>query len=159
MPRFDGILYKILKNLSLKSLDTLTDIYSRILIATDIPITWIKYLIKPLLKNGKDFNKGTSYRPITLQSCLSKVVERLVLKRIVSYIEGSNTLPPNIIDFFKKKSTQHGLKTLSLTIQNGFSNKKVIYATFWTLMQHTTESQSQNVSNYYNSLNYPTIIL
>lgn len=52
--------------------------------------------------------------------------ERLILKRNVWYIEGSNIRPHNIIEF-RKNSKQHGLKSLYITIQNTFSHNKVVY--------------------------------
>ena len=48
------------------------------------PSKWKQGLILPVPKpNKKDYQLPTNYRPITLLSCLSKVLERLLARRLI----------------------------------------------------------------------------
>lgn len=80
-------------------------------------------LIIPLLKPNKDSRLGDSYRPITLISCFATLFENLLTRRLECFLEGKNILPQNITGFIKN-SVQHGLKVISLSIQNAFVKKK-----------------------------------
>jgi hypothetical protein len=44
------------------------------------PQSWRDAVIVPILKPGKPQRQLDSYRPITLMSCLTKVIERMVAK-------------------------------------------------------------------------------
>ena len=46
-----------------------------------------------ILKPEKDSSEISVYRPIALFSCLGKLMENLVNKRLYSYIENKNHLP------------------------------------------------------------------
>ena len=48
-----------------------------------IPSIWKKVILIPILKAGKPRNKGNSYRPISLTSCMCKL---MVNKRLMWYL-------------------------------------------------------------------------
>ena len=56
----------------------------------------------PILKPNKISNFVDSYRPITLLSCLCKLMEKLVYNRLYSYFENKNSLPRFQFGFRKK---------------------------------------------------------
>jgi hypothetical protein len=47
-----------------------------------LPTSWKEGVVLPILKPGKDPSLPSSYRPITLLSCLGKLLERLVAVRL-----------------------------------------------------------------------------
>ncbi|GFS07811.1 RNA-directed DNA polymerase from mobile element jockey [Elysia marginata] len=57
-----------------------------------VPSNWRKAILMPILKVGKPKNKGNSYRPISLTSCMCKLMERIINKRPVWYLEKHNIL-------------------------------------------------------------------
>ena len=57
-----------------------------------IPSIWKKAIHIPILKAGKPRNKGNSYRPISLTRCMCKLMERMVNKRLMWYLERNKIL-------------------------------------------------------------------
>jgi len=46
-----------------------------------IPNLWKKAIISPILKPSKPPNESSSYRPISLLYTMSKILEKLILKK------------------------------------------------------------------------------
>jgi hypothetical protein len=69
----DGIDYFIIRNLPNVALEILLEIYNNILRAIMFPDDWEKYIPK---------NDKTNVRPISLASCVCKVLERMINMRI-----------------------------------------------------------------------------
>ena len=80
----DGIHGEFIKNLPPKGFKYLLMAVRQSLRFGFVPKTWRKGEIVPLLKPGKPPTDSTSFRPVTLTSVLSKVTERVVLRRICS---------------------------------------------------------------------------
>ena len=55
----------------------------------ELPRMWKIATIKPLLKKGKPAEEISSYRPISLTSCLGKLAERMINARLYWYLETS----------------------------------------------------------------------
>jgi len=51
----------------------------------------------------------TNYRPISLLSCLSKILESIVYKRVVDFLKINEVLSPAQIGFRNNHSTIHAL--------------------------------------------------
>ena len=75
----DGITHLHLKHVGPKALQYLTDLYNLSVSKADIPAIWKEAVIVPILKPGKPVEVSSSYRPISLLSPCSKVLERLLL--------------------------------------------------------------------------------
>ena len=78
----------------------------------DIPYEFIKHLgplakeyLKTLLKNGKDPKQTASYRPISLTSCLGKILERMIADRLMFVLEERELLSPNQAGFRQGRCT------------------------------------------------------
>lgn len=48
---------------------------------------WQEAIVTPILKEGKNPNDPTSYKPISLTYCLYKVLESIVNYRLIHYLE------------------------------------------------------------------------
>jgi hypothetical protein len=59
------------------------------------PQSWKDAVIVPVLKPGKSQGQLDSYRPITFTSCLAKVMERMVAKRLQHLAESLLVFVPN----------------------------------------------------------------
>ena len=79
---YDGISPKLLKQCALSLYQPLHYLFSLSLSQSYLPLEWRTHLIKPIFKSG-DKN---SYRPISLLSVVSKVLERLVYNGMVDFI-------------------------------------------------------------------------
>ena len=106
----DGVSYPHLKHLGPFGLRAVADLFNHSIRLNVIPALWKRASIVPLLKPGKNPTLPPSYRPVSLLSNLSKILERLVLDKITPSIP----LSP----------TQHGsvLFTLPLLFSLLFSN-------------------------------------
>ena len=60
----------------------------------EFPSTWKVAKIIPLLKKGDPMNPS-NYRPVALLPILSKVLERVVFKQVVKYVETNGLLHPS----------------------------------------------------------------
>ena len=75
-------------------LPALTHIINLSLSSLTFPKSWKLSKIIPLLKKGDPLNPQ-NYRPVALLSVLSKVLERVIFKQIVKYIEENSLLHPS----------------------------------------------------------------
>lgn len=78
------------------------------------------------MKQDKNALEPSSYRTIILLSSLSKLFERILLKRINSHIELNHLLPNHQFGFRQKHSTIHQLYRVTKHIKKTFHHKKSI---------------------------------
>ena len=72
-----------------------------------VPKSWKSAQVTPLLKKPSlDHNVASSYRPISNLPVLSKLSERLVLSRVMSYLNNSNLLPTHQSAYRRHHSTE-----------------------------------------------------
>ena len=74
----------------LRLLNALNDLQT----SRQFPDAWGKEVKLPTLKPGKDPLQPESYRPISLTSCLCKLLERMVNHRFMWFLEKNNILCP-----------------------------------------------------------------
>ena len=71
-------------------------------------------------KDSRD--NPTNYRPISLLSVFSKLIEKIMYKRLYSFLDSCNILHPLQSDFREKHSTFHALISMTETIKETFDN-------------------------------------
>lgn len=83
-----------------------------LLIATaSVPDTWKIAMVSPIHK-GDSKEDTQTYGPISLLLLLSKILEKVICKQLLQYLEGKNT--PEIFSGFRKDhSTQTALLRIS----------------------------------------------
>ena len=59
----------------------------------------------PIQKPGKDLIDPQNYRPISLTSCVCKLYEKMVNKRLVEYLERNKLLAEIQCEFRRNRST------------------------------------------------------
>ena len=62
-------------------------------------------IIKPLLKDGKDPKETVTYRPISLTSCIGRILEKIIADRLVFVLEDRNLLNDNQAGFRHNRCT------------------------------------------------------
>lgn len=72
-------------------------------------------VVCPIFKTG-DKKNPSNYRPISLLSTLSKVLEKLVKRRVMRYLEKNNLLSSNQYGFRQGKSTEDAVLMLTSQI-------------------------------------------
>lgn len=134
-PGHDLITNIVLKHLTPKTLAYLSTIFNRCLSIGYFPLKWKIAHIIVFLKPGKNKNEVTSYRPISLLTTMSKILEKCIKTRLELQIHEKNILPPIQYGFRQGHSTNHQLLRLTETIEKGFDRKQYTAVTFLDLQQ------------------------
>jgi len=99
------IIGQILKELPSTAILLLTTIYNIVLRLTYFPILWKFAQIIMIHKPGKPPYRVPSYRPISLLSIMSKIFERILLKRIQMDDDINTKIPTHKFGFRENHST------------------------------------------------------
>jgi hypothetical protein len=91
-------------------------------------------IIVPVLKPGKPEGQLDSYRPIALTSCLAKMMECMVEKRLQHLAESRGMLNPDQSGFCPQRSTENQVIRLSQAISDSFQVKKSVNRTILALL-------------------------
>ena len=120
----DGISTDILKFLPHNIISAITHIFNRSLAEGYFPNKFKTSKIVPVYKKKGSCNKKENYRPVSLLSCLSKIIEKLVSKRIISFLRKQNFFSKYQFGFRKGLSTEHGISLLVNKITRSMNQKK-----------------------------------
>ena len=101
----DMVPYEFLKHLGPKAKEMLLCIYNKCWSGHDLPPQWLKATIRPLLKPGKDPKETKSYRPISLTSCMGKIMEKIIADRLTYILEDRKLINDNQAGFRQNRCT------------------------------------------------------
>lgn len=127
---YDLITAEILKQLPRKGIIVLTKIIHSIFELEHIPTYWKVAEVLMIPKPGKPPTDVTSYRPISLLPTLSKLFEKVFIKRLKPIIEEKQIIPTHQFGFREKHSTIDQIHRITEVIENTFEEKKVCSAVF-----------------------------
>lgn len=88
-----------------------------------------------ILKPGKPKNEITSYRPISLLPTISKLFEKLLLKRVIPIMEEAQLIPQHQFGFRKKHSTIDQVHRVTHIIEKALEEGKYCPAVFLDVTQ------------------------
>ena len=111
----DEIPTKLLKMTALLIAAPLTKLFNKILQAGLYPTSWKIATVTAIYKRKGSSSDPSNYRPISLLSCLSKVLEKLVFGKIYKHLTDNNILPDKQSGYRPGHSTQ--MQLLYLTHQ------------------------------------------
>jgi hypothetical protein len=114
----------MLKILSYENKSHLLHLLNSMLQTAYVPEHWKKASIIPILKPGKPSAKPKSYRPISLTSCLGKIMERIINKRLSWLLEKNGKRLKKQAGFRKGRSTMDKIISLDHYIRHGFNQPK-----------------------------------
>ena len=101
-----------LKSLGPIALNELLEIYNLSFLHGDCPNIWRVATIIPLLKAGKPASEIASFRPVSLTSCIAKLMERILANRIYYQAEHSNMFSKLQAGFRKGRSCEDNITRL-----------------------------------------------
>ena len=132
-PGQDKITYKMIKmsHISLQML--ILHLFNTIFSQGVFPDSWKISIVVPILKPGKDPNVTTSYRPISLTSCLCKLLEKMINDRLMWYLEINDRIPPQQAGFRRHRNTTDHLVELETTIQEAINRRQHTVAVFFDI--------------------------
>lgn len=132
-PGPDSIHNQMLKNLPEAALKHILLLYNRIWTEQDFPRSWQSATLIAIPKPGKDKKHAINYRPISLTSCLCKILERMVNKRLIWMLEKENLIAAGQSGFRRNRSTLDHLVYLEALAQDTFLSKQQLLAVFFDL--------------------------
>ena len=138
-PSPDDITISMIKHLTTLAKRILLKALNKLWEASVYPEQWSKEIKLPILKPGRDPNLPSSYRPISLTSCICKLFERLMNHRLMWFLEKNNILCPEQLGF-RKQLTCH--------IEKGFKEKEHTVAVFFDLEKAYDSVWRPEILNY-----------
>jgi hypothetical protein len=82
------------------------------------PKKWKHATVIPIPKPGSDPSDPSNYRPISLLSSISKILERIILQHLNAFISGHNVLPNHQFGYRAAHSTSHQLNRVVRHVKN-----------------------------------------
>jgi len=134
-PGFDLITRQILKELPRKSLVKLTKLINTSFCLKYVPQLWKVAEVVMIPKSGKPPHETSSYRPISLLPIMSKLFEKLLLKRLKPIIEEKNLIPDHQFGFRHQHSTIDQVHQITNIIEQSLEEKKVCLTIFLDVAQ------------------------
>ena len=132
-PGPDEVCYSMLKNLAPSGKMLLLELLNRAFKEGKFPDQWKEALVIPILKEGKPATNPSSYRPIALTSCICKVFERILNRRLVWFLESHGYIDRHQSGFRKGRSTLDSLAALAKEAQDAYKRGQYLFCIFFDL--------------------------
>ena len=123
-PGPDRISPSFLKHLGPKALNQLLRLQNLCLRKGYTPQAWRNATILPLLKANKPPSELGSFRPISLTSCVAKVMERIISDRLYDLAESSGWFSSFQAGFRKGRGVEDQVLRVVQKISDGFQRKE-----------------------------------
>ena len=127
---YDGISSYIVKKCGFRFLQLLVIIFNNCFNNAYFPNCWKNAIVLPICKTNKNPSLPTSYRPISLLPCISKIYEKLVYNKLQIIAHRNELLPAEQFGFRQFHCTAHTLILFATDIINGQNRKMPSIATF-----------------------------
>ena len=120
----DGISSRVLKSLPANFIEALSLLFNKSMAQGFFPTKFKTAIVVPIYKKKGSRKNIEQYRPISLLSSLSKILEKLIYKRVSKFLEKSNFFPKTQFGFRKGLSTSHAISLLVNTITKAMNKKQ-----------------------------------
>lgn len=134
-PGYELITGKILKELPEKALLKLLHLINASFRLRYVPRQWKFAEVIMIPKPGKDPREKTSYRPISLLPTISKVFEKLLIKRLKPLIKERALIPQHQFGFRDNHSTIDQVHRITNVIEKALEERKVCSSLFLDVSQ------------------------
>ncbi|KAK2706149.1 hypothetical protein QYM36_016247 [Artemia franciscana] len=118
----DRVHNNMLKALPIETMQIILELFNKSLNQGVVPQIWKHAIIHPILKPGKDPKDPASYRPISLLSCLAKLLERAIKAKNKKALKGNIQIEQ--CGFYEGRSTTETLIRLEHHVKKGFLKKR-----------------------------------
>ena len=96
-PGYDGLSAKIIKLVTNEISKPITQIFNQTFLTGNIPLELKIALVTPIYN---------LYRPISVITCFAKILEKIMYKRLINFVEKNNILSEHQYGFRKNRSTE-----------------------------------------------------
>lgn len=128
----DEIPSKVLKVLPDCTLELFTNLINKSFESGCFPSNLKKARIIPLHKGGDDLSPS-NFRPISLLSTFSKIIENIVKARVLSFLDKNNLLSSCQFGFRKNKCISDAIYQYILKVYDSLNNKNCVATVFCDL--------------------------
>ncbi len=111
----------------------LLSLFNQSLHSAIVPEPWKAALIVPIPKPAKSLTSVSSYRPISLLSCISKLLESLINKRLGFFLEQNGSLRPSQGGFRRRLAGVDQVARLEAAIRAALTARTPLVAVFCDL--------------------------
>ncbi|KAI5738982.1 hypothetical protein M8J77_013456 [Diaphorina citri] len=132
-PGADEIHNQMIMHLPESTTALLLRLFNQIWRENVFPEDWKHSILVPIPKPGKDSTLPENLRPISLTSCLCKLFERIVLKRLNFFLESNKLIAPEQSGCRKNRSTLDNLISLQTEISDALVNKQYLLCTMFDI--------------------------
>ena len=132
-PGGDNISYILLRNLDKTAQEFLLSIFNKIFSGHVFPESWRESILIPILKPNKPSLLPSSYRPIALTSCICKLMEKIINKRLAFTLEEIRYFSPYQYGFRKNRTTIDPLLSLQSDIYEAYARGEYLVAIFFDI--------------------------
>ena len=102
-PGTDGFLPRVLKEVKEEVVPQLTSLFNRSLETGVVPGDWREANVTPIFKKGSD-RQPCNYRPVSLTSIVCKLLEGVLVDRIVDHLDSHRLLKDSQLGFRRHRS-------------------------------------------------------
>ena len=128
----DGISNKLLREAAPSISDVLAKIFNKSLESSTYPDIWKMAHVVPLHKKNSQSDPN-NYRPVSLLTCISKILEKAVYKYVHNYLISNNLITKKQSGFSPGDSTINQLTCICHQIYESFDNRDETRAVFLDL--------------------------
>lgn len=125
----DGLSTAIIKRLLKYVAAPLSNIYNNCFSQSIWPNSLKKAVIIPLHKSGSKMQIG-NFRPISMISNLSKIMEKLIHSRFIDFFHSCKLISDKQTGFLKNRGTKYSLAEVTNYIYENINSNKAVLATF-----------------------------
>lgn len=122
-PGHDTIPNLVIKRLPKKAIVFISNLFNACFRLHYFPAMWKLATIIPLLKPGKKPSDPSSYRPISLLPTLSKLMEKVILHRLLQQLDNLNIIPQSQMGFKHEHATTHQLARVTEHIKSQMADQ------------------------------------
>lgn len=134
-PGYDLITGQIMKELPDMAIIRLQHMINACFKVKYVPHHWKIAEVILILKPGKPSSAVTSYRPISLLPVMSKIFEKLLLRRLEPIIRDRQLIPTHQFGFRRRHSTIDQIHRIINVIEKALEEKKICSAVFLDVAQ------------------------
>ena len=124
----DGVTHDMIKKFGLRTKRTLLKLCNESLKTGTVPVMWKTATIIHIHHKGKATKHPSSYRSVNLLSCFGKLLETVINRILLSFLEDNTVLSQTQTGYRKHISTEDHLALIAQEIENAFQEKKKVVA-------------------------------
>ncbi|KAI5756494.1 hypothetical protein M8J77_025486 [Diaphorina citri] len=129
----DEIHNQMIKHLPESTVSLLLRLFNQMWTEDTFPEAWKHSILVPIPKPGKDSTLPENLRPISLTSCLCKLFERMVIKRLNFFLDSNRLIAPEQSGCRKNRSTLDNLISLQTEISDALINNQYLLCTMFDI--------------------------